>query len=157
MQASNYSTELLLALVIAAALGSILALVRRARRGTHPEARPLPSQAIPFLESGDENLYFPLDRLEGHGMVIGRGQQNINLTIPETVPHINSVSERHARIYLDSASGCVIIEDLDSTNGIYINGARAPRKNVLKDRWTIRLGSVALTYRDGESDTGPLD
>jgi len=157
MQAGNYSTELLLALVIAAALGSILLLVRRARRGTHPRARPVPSQAIPFLESGEENLYFPLDRLEGDGMVIGRGQQTIDFTIPETVAHADSVSKRHARIYLDSASGCVIIEDLGSTNGIYINGARAPRKNVLKDRWTIGLGSVTLTYRDGESDTGPLD
>ena len=157
MQAGNYSTELLVALVIAAALGSILLLVRRARRGTHPKARPVPSQAIPFLESGKENLCFPLDRLEGDGMVIGRGQLNIDFTIPETVPHADSVSGRHARIYLDSVSGCVIIEDLGSTNGIYINGARAPRKNVLKDKWTIGLGSVTLTYRDGESDTGPLD
>ena len=157
MQAGNFSTDLLLALVIAAVLGSILLLVRLARGGTHATAGPVPSKAIPFLESGDENLYFPLDRLEGDGMVIGRGQLNIDFTIPETVSHIDGVSERHARIYLDSASGCVIIEDLGSTNGIYINGARAPRKNVLKDRWTIGLGSVTLTYRDGESDTGPLD
>ena len=67
------------------------------------------------------------------------------------------MSSPHARIYYDSAYGHVIIEDLNSTNGVFINGRQAPRKNLLKDSWTVTLGSVTLNYHDGESDTGPLD
>jgi hypothetical protein len=134
------------------ALFLILRAMRRRRRPA-----PIPTAAVPFLKSSDGHLYFRLDRLEGHGLIIGRGGRGVDLEIDESTPHADTVSERHAHIYYDPGCGHVIIEDLDSTNGIFINGRRAPRKNLLKDGWIVGLGKVTLTYRDGEADTGPLE
>ncbi len=119
-------------------------------------APPL-TASIPFLESSDGSLYFRLHKLDGDGLIIGRGNRGVDFQIEESNSYADTVSKSHARIYYDAASGCVIIEDLGSTNGIYINGRRAPRKNLLKDGWVVGLGRVTLTYYDGESDTGPLD
>jgi pSer/pThr/pTyr-binding forkhead associated (FHA) protein len=113
--------------------------------------------AVPFLKSPDGNLYFRLNGLDGNGLIIGRGRRGVDLRIGETTPDVDTVSNRHARIYFNTTYGNVIIEDLDSTNGIFVNGRQAPRKNLLKDDWVIGLGNVTLTYHDGESDTGPLD
>ena len=82
-------------------------------------------------------------------ITIGRHEKN-NIQIDNL-----AVSSLHARIVKDGSS--YYIEDLDSTNGIFVNGRLAPRKNLLKDDWVIGLGNVTLTYHDGESDTGPLD
>lgn len=128
--------------------------VRRRRR---PALGPLQISSVPFLKSTDGNLYFRLDRLNEDGLIIGRGRHGVDLRIKESTPFIDTVSNRHARIYYDANYGNVIIEDLNSTNGIFVNGRQAPRKNLLKDGWVVGLGSVTLTYRDGESDTGPLD
>ena len=147
---------LLILLVGGIALLVLLAVLRwRARR--RPAKSPPPTASIPFLKSPDNSLHFRLDRLEGDGLVIGRGKQGVDLRIHEAAPHADTVSERHARIYCDPTCGYVVIEDLGSADGVFINGRRAPRKNVLKDGWVIGLGKLTLTYQDGESDTGPLD
>jgi len=147
---------LLLGLVGGAALLALVAfLLWRARRRRLP-SRPQQTASIPFLKSSDDSIYFRLNRLD-EGLVIGRGKRGVDLKIPESVPHADTISEQHARIYYDPRCGYVLIEDLGSTNGIYINGRRAPRKNLLKDGWIISLGKLPLTYQDGESDTGPLD
>ncbi len=127
------------------------------RRRQRMVLAPPSTASIPFLESAEGNLYFRLDKLDGDGLVIGRGKRGVDLRIEESNMHADTVSNSHARIYYDAICGYVVIEDLDSTNGIYINGRRAPRKNLLKDGWVVGLGSVTLTYHDGESDTGPLD
>jgi len=117
---------------------------------------PPPTACIPYLKSPDEAIYFRLDKLSQDGVVIGRSKDDADLVIDKTIPYADTVSERHARIYYDPTCGYIVIEDLESAHGIFINGRRAPRKNLLKDGWTIGLGTVALVYRDGESDTGPL-
>jgi hypothetical protein len=134
---------------------TLLFLGTRRRRGV--VLAPPQTASIPFLEAADGNLYFRLDKLDGDGLIIGRGKRGVDLRIEESAADVDTVSNSHARIYYDATCGYVVIEDLDSTNGIYINGRRAPRKNLLKDGWVIGLGSVTLTYHDGESDTGPLD
>ncbi len=139
------------------ALAALMLLLLRARRRRRSTSAPLPATTVPILKSPDDRLHFRLDRLTGAGLVIGRGRHGVDLKIDESVPHADTVSERHARIYHDPTCGYVVIEDLGSTNGIFINGRRAPRKNLLKDGWVVGLGEVTLTYRDGESDTGPLD
>ena len=126
---------------------------RRRRRAYSPP--PMPS--VPFLKSSDGSLYFRLNGLDGNGLIIGRGRRGVDLRIGESTPHVDTVSNRHARIYFNITYGNVIIEDLDSTNGIFVNGRQAPRKNLLKDDWVIGLGNVTLTFHDGESDTGPLN
>jgi hypothetical protein len=134
----------------------ILLIVRnrlqQKRRGYTP-----PAATVPILKSPDGAIYFELKKLSRGGLVIGRDERNVDLKIPETVPHAETISKQHARIYRDPSSGLVIIEDLNSANGIFINGRRAPRKNLLKDGWNVALGQVMLTFQDGESDTGPLE
>jgi hypothetical protein len=151
--------------VLALALGSLIVLIlitvlvillrRRGRRNM--PSRPFPIASVPSLESSDGAIYFRLDGLDNEGLIIGRGKHGVDLPIEESMPYADTVSSRHARIYYDTIYGHVIIEDLDSTNGIYINGRQAPRKNLLKDGWVVGLGRLNLTYHDGESDTGPLD
>ena len=121
------------------ALGIVLLLIAAtlfllyARRRRRPPPTPLPTSSIPFLKSSDGNLYFRLDSIDRDGLIIGRGRQGVDLRIEESIPFANTVSNRHARVYYDATCGNVIIEDLDSTNGILINGRRAPCKNLLKD------------------------
>jgi hypothetical protein len=140
-----------------ALLALVALLIRRFRRRGRATRMPPSSASVPFLKSSDGNLYFQLDGLEGDGLIIGRGKHGVDLRIEESTPYVDTVSNRHARIYYDATYGKVIIEDLGSTNGVFINGRQAPRKNLLKDGWEVGLGNVAITYHDGESDTGPLD
>jgi pSer/pThr/pTyr-binding forkhead associated (FHA) protein len=131
----------------------LLTIRRRRRRVTVPR----PASTVPSIESPDGAVYFRLDGLNEDGLIIGRGKHGVDLRIDEAVLHANTVSNRHARIYYDPTYGRVVIEDLDSTNGVFINGRQAPRKNLLRDGWSIGLGQLTLIYHDGESDTGPLD
>jgi hypothetical protein len=142
-----------IALLVLAAL--LFLYVRRRRRPAR--VGPLQIPSVPFLKSTDGHLYFRLDKLSKDGLIIGRGRHGVDLIIEETTPNVDTVSNRHARIYYNATYGNVIIEDLHSTNGIFINGRQAPHRNLLKDGWVVGLGSVTLTYHDGESDTGPLD
>jgi hypothetical protein len=136
-------------------LFTLLFLVLRRRRHLGPV--PLPTPSVPSIESPDGAIYFRLDGLDEEGLIIGRGKYGVDLRIEETIPHADTVSNRHARIYYDRTCGHVVIEDLDSTNGVFINGRQAPRKNLLRDGWIIGLGQFTLRYHDGESDTGPLE
>jgi hypothetical protein len=140
-------------LVVGIALLGLVVL--RHRRRVAPA--PPPTACIPYLKSPDDAIYFRLDKLGQDGLVIGRSKNDADLVIDDAIPYADTVSERHARIYCDPICGYFVIEDLESAQGIFINGRRAPRKNLLRDGWTIGLGTVALVYRDGESDTGPLD
>ncbi len=141
------------ALLISLLAVLLFAIRRRQRRVPVPR----PTSNVPSIESPDGEIYFRLDDLNEDGLIIGRGKHGVDLRIDEAVPHADTVSNRHARIYYDSTYGHVVIEDLGSTNGVFINGRQAPRKNLLRDGWSIGLGQLTLTYHDGESDTGPLD
>ena len=72
---------------------------------------------------------------------IGRSRDN-SIVISD-----DSVSTRHARIYFDERIAAVCIEDLNSTNGIFVDG-RPTRVNVLEDGARLTIGSVSLTFRD---------
>ena len=144
-------------LILLALMALLLVILLRRRRRRNTTSRPLPIASVPSLESSDGAIYFRLDGLDGAGLIIGRGKYGVDLPIEESAPYADTVSNQHARIYYDTIYGHVIIEDLDSTNGVYINGRQAPRKNLLKDGWVVGLGRLNLTYHDGESDTGPLD
>jgi pSer/pThr/pTyr-binding forkhead associated (FHA) protein len=142
---------------VVALLAVLILLFLRVRRRRRLASSPPLTSSIPFLKSSDGSLYFRLDRLDRKGLIIGRAKQGVDLRIEESTPYADTVSNQHARIYYDDRYGHVIIEDLDSMNGVFINGRQAPPKNLLKDEWVIGLGSVTLTYHAGESDTGPLD
>ncbi|MDQ3419503.1 MAG: FHA domain-containing protein [Acidobacteriota bacterium] len=55
------------------------------------------------------------------------------------------VSRHHARITVDA--GAAMLDDLDSTNGTYLRGARVTSPCRLADGDQIRLGAVVITFR----------
>jgi S-DNA-T family DNA segregation ATPase FtsK/SpoIIIE len=71
------------------------------------------------------------------------GRHESNSIVIEDV----SVSEKHAKIYYDQRIGAVCIEDLNSLNGIFIDG-RPTIKNLLENDARLTLGGVSFTFRD---------
>ncbi len=79
--------------------------------------------------------------IQGLPVTLGRLDEN------QIILKESTISAHHACIDYHQQLEAVFIEDLDSLNGLYIDG-RATRKNVLQDGVKIRLGSVTLTFRD---------
>jgi diguanylate cyclase (GGDEF)-like protein len=76
--------------------------------------------------------------LEGHQTVIGR-DPDVGIAIPD-----DRLSRRHACIV--RAGNCFFIEDLDSTNGTFIDGKRVKRRQPLEDGCRIHLGSSTVLH-----------
>ncbi len=77
--------------------------------------------------------------ITGDAVTIGRRRTNALC-----LPHL-SVSGFHARI--DDEQGCLIIEDLDSTNGTIINGEKIKR-HVLVHLDDIIIGRYRISYSE---------
>lgn len=77
-------------------------------------------------------------------LTIGRKPEN-QIVLPR-----GNVSSRHARFVLKD--GRMIIVDLRSTNGTYINGRKVTSPQVIRDTDTIHIGDFALTFRIDELD-----
>jgi DNA-binding winged helix-turn-helix (wHTH) protein len=62
---------------------------------------------------------------------------------------VPGVSRRHARIRLDHAiaPAAAVLEDLDSTNGTFLDGKRVSKPMTLQDGQSIRVGEATLTFR----------
>jgi pSer/pThr/pTyr-binding forkhead associated (FHA) protein len=133
-------------------LETIKRLVLRALRRKTPRpispppsasAHPPPTPTGPHLESvGTSGGRCHLD-LRPDGVTIGRAPEN-DLVITQDLPGWETVSRRHARIY--EQAGHWIVEDLNSTNGIYVNGKRTGR-NLLREGWQLRVGGVEFLFR----------
>jgi pSer/pThr/pTyr-binding forkhead associated (FHA) protein len=63
-----------------------------------------------------------------------------------------SVSSHHCEVLL--RGGDVVIKDLNSTNGTFINGEQIT-ESVLKPGQTLRLGQIELKLEDGKSVSAP--
>jgi FHA domain-containing protein len=74
----------------------------------------------------------------GPGLVIGRALA-AEITIDDSY-----ASGRHARLY--DRDGQVYIEDLNSTNGTYVNGARVSAQQLLRPGDTVRIGDTELRF-----------
>jgi hypothetical protein len=119
----------------------ILATLWRARPRPTPSPPP-PVPTGPYLEStatpgGQGRLHLKPD-----GVTIGQTSEN-DLVITQDLPGWETVSRRHARIY--AQAGRWIVEDLDSMNGIYVNGRRTGR-NLLRDGWRLGVGGVEFVF-----------
>jgi pSer/pThr/pTyr-binding forkhead associated (FHA) protein len=77
--------------------------------------------------------------LDSAPVTLGRGAQN-DLTLESD----DFASARHARI--EPRRDGVWIEDVGSTNGTYVNGARIGKPRVLRPGDVIRVGSTDLRY-----------
>ena len=67
---------------------------------------------------------------------------------PESAIWIDTggVSRRHARVRVDAAGGAAV-EDLNSTNGTFVNDVRVAAPRVLADGDVVQVASVPLTFR----------
>lgn len=79
---------------------------------------------------------------ESDQLVIGRDSGACSLSIPD--PH---VSGRHMVLGVSGDTGYV--QDLDSTNGTFVNGVRVKMTHALNDGDVIRLGHSEITYHRG--------
>jgi hypothetical protein len=74
-------------------------------------------------------------------MTIGRGSDN-DLTL-----NAMFASRRHARLWCQGDR--VILEDLSSTNGTYVNGRRLTRPQFLQANDVVVIGDAQLTFVEG--------
>jgi chromosome segregation ATPase len=99
--------------------------------GAGPAAEPV-ARLLVRNENGTEIVH-----VLGRKTVIGRGL-DCDLRVDAEF-----VSRRHAVMLVSAAN--TVIEDLDSTNGVYINGARVSRR-VLSDGDEVVIGRTAFRY-----------
>lgn len=94
------------------------------------------NKPVPFLTdpTGREHL------LNGETTIIGRALEN------DIVITSKRVSREHARLQRDGWR--VVLEDLESTNGTFLNDERVLESIALHDGDCIKIGDVALTFHD---------
>jgi hypothetical protein len=143
----------LLLVVLITALTLILVTAQRKIKAGPPAPRihagtaPLPPKITPVKDraflvlKAQPDLSFPLaiDDIR-----IGRAADNTIVITPD-MQGAESVSRYHARLYRIERW---ILEDMDSTNGIYVNGQRTGR-NYLRDGWEIGIGGVIFIFHTG--------
>ena len=89
--------------------------------------------ASPSLDAGLVRV------LDSTALTLGRGAQN-DLALDSD----DFASARHARI--EPRRDGVWVEDIGSTNGTYVNGARISKARVLRSGDVIRVGATDLRY-----------
>src|SRR4051812_37257208 len=82
-------------------------------------------------------------------LILGREQSTANLVIPDA-----GVSRRHARVLADN--GGVIVEDLGSSNGTYVNGERISGPVELGAGDEVQVGATILGVQGGTAATALL-
>lgn len=107
-----------------------------------PPTSPAPARLVATDAEGQTQTFM----LVAEGFTIGRAADN-QLVIGPAFPGGETVSAHHARIFKQGEDW--IIADLNSSNGIYINGQRTGR-NLLRDGWKVGIGSVVFTFRAGK-------
>lgn len=80
-------------------------------------------------------------------LTIGRAPDNSIVILPK-MPGAETVSHYHARLYHTDRW---ILEDLDSTNGTYVNGQRTGR-NYLRNGWEIGIGGVIFVFHTDKAE-----
>jgi hypothetical protein len=120
-----------------------------------PSPAPFPSTASkdlplgPYLESVDAAGGLRRFDLKPEGTIIGRASEN-DLAITQDLSGWETVSRQHARVY--QQAGQWIVEDLDSMNGVWVNGRRTGRRNLLRDGWKLGVGGVEFSFHTGPGE-----
>ena len=103
------------------------------------EADEMPGlTAVPTLRWGDREI-----ALAQGANVLGR--------TPDCLVRIDavSVSREHARILVNRQDA--VLEDLQSKNGTFVNGARVAAPVALRDGDQIRIGTVPMTFHSSRA------
>lgn len=108
---------------------SLLAVVHSAPTTVYPHF-------IKFNPSGTEEIAHVLDKPTTN---VGKTLDN------EFVLNDESIENSHARIFWDSR-GFHVVQDLNSTNGTFINGQRV-NEGFLQNGYEVRFGQQRFTYR----------
>ncbi len=103
---------------------------------THSAATTVYPHFIKFTNLGTEEIAHVLDK---PSITVGKTLDN------EFVLDDESVENRHASIFWDS-KGYHVVQDLNSTNGIFVNGKRV-NESYLQNGYEVRFGQVRLIYR----------
>lgn len=93
-------------------------------------------EMVPYFTdpAGQEHL------LSGEVITIGRAIES------DIVITSKRVSREHAQVRREGWRA--VLEDLDSTNGTYLNGERLVSPTELRDRDRVAIGDVVLVYHD---------
>jgi hypothetical protein len=122
-------------------------LAAPARRVPPLQRPPAPEPIAADLPQANEVhcLEFEDGDLSGESMVVDMSGAKIGRTAPAdiVIPH-KSVSREHCLIGL--ANDELLVTDLNSTNGTFIDGARISRATVLPVGSVLRLGQVSLRH-----------
>ncbi len=70
--------------------------------------------------------------------VVGRSQE-VSISVLD-----DAISRQHFRLRVEKSR--VVLEDLGSTNGTYVNGVRVTSEHVLKDKDTIQISSQTIIH-----------
>lgn len=125
-------TVLKLALLLA--LYAFLFAILRTIRADIASLREPKARLVALKGAVSRGASFPLSR----EVVIGRDVED-GISFPD--PYISS---RHARVFADGEG--FLIEDLGSTNGIYVNGRRLAGATRLRAGDRIKLGETILQF-----------
>ena len=143
---------------LAVLLLALVLIVMSRRKGRTPPAAsgPAASPAAPppagsYLEGVDAAGTAHRYPLTGE-LSIGRAPEN-KLTITEGFPGGETVSRHHARIYRQGEFW--IVEDLQSSNGVYVNGKRTGL-NRLFDNVKLGIGGVEFFFHAGKEANDDL-
>lgn len=106
-------------------------------RDTFVAKRPTKQHAFLEVIGEDEKLI----RLAEEEVLIGR--------VPECDVQllVENVSRKHAKIFYINEE--YHIEDLNSTNGIFINGIKV-EKGILRDQDILEIGGIKIVFREGK-------
>lgn len=104
----------------------------------HPVIPDLPSAYLVALDPGFAHREY---RIDSRGAVIGRDGSGCDIVVAGA-----AVSRRHARLVADGKEG-LRLHDLNSTNGVFVNGRKIVDSVVLQEGDRIGLGSAAPHLR----------
>jgi len=98
---------------------------------------------VQISEKGGQKSDYEFDKPE---VTIGRMKGN-DIVLPK-----GNVSKKHARIY--DRSGTLMIDDLDSTNGTYVNGRKVTNEHEISGNDTIYIGDFILQVEPERQQSG---
>ena len=104
--------------------------------GRRLSERAAVSAKLVAMNPPKEGQYYPLSLSP---VYLGRTESN------DIIVKDDRVSGQHAKLSFEESQ--FWIEDLDSTNGTYVNGERLTKKRSLKDEDLIKIGATILKFK----------